>query len=340
MDRDEWFETRTYSHHDFEDIGRLVELKRRQGLSVSVCLPTLNTAATVGGTLRVFRTELVERYPLIDQLCIIDSRSTDGTLEIAASEGAEIFFDDEILPGMKPASGKGEALWKSLFVLEGDIIAWIDSDIENIHPRFAYGLIGPLLADPDIGYVKGFYERPLKAGKLVRPSGGGRVTELTVRPMLNLFYPELAGLIQPLSGEYAGRRSVLESVPFFTGYGVETGLLLDIRKQYGLEALAQTDLEVRVHNNQSIDSLSKMSFGIMQALFRRLEDDGKIVVKTKLETVYNTLRRQDGEYIKEQSSVEVIERPPMASIPEYRARQARRPRSGEENERGQFQGKT
>jgi len=158
-----------------------------------------------------------------------------------------------------------------------------------------------------------------------------------VRPMLNLFYPELAGLIQPLSGEYAGRRSVLESVPFFTGYGVETGLVLDIRKQFGLEALAQTDLEVRVHQNQSIDSLSKMSFGIMQALFRRLEDDGKIVVKTKTETVYNTIRRRDGKYVKEQSSVEVIERPPMASIPEYRARH---PRSGEENERGQFPGET
>lgn len=320
MDRDEWFGKRTFHHSEFADIGALVELKKKSGLKVSVCLPTLNTVETVGETLRVFRTELVERHPLIDQLCIIDSRSTDGTLEVAEEEGARIFFDDEILPGMEHATGKGEALWKSLFVLEGDIIAWIDSDIENIHERFAYGIIGPLLADPDIGYVKAFYERPLKEGGDLKPSGGGRVTELTVRPMLNMFYPDLAGIIQPLSGEYAGRRSVLESVPFFTGYGVETGLLIDIYNQFGLGALAQTDVEVRVHHNQEIESLSKMSFGILQALFRRLEDDGKVEVKSRLETVYNTVRRSGGEYVADRSEVRVIERPPMASIPEYRAR--------------------
>ncbi len=320
MDRVEWFGKRTFHHRDFADIGALVELKEKAGSKVSVCLPTLNTVGTVGATLRAFRTELVERYPLIDQLCIIDSRSTDGTLEAAEAEGAQIFFDDEILPGLTPAAGKGEALWKSLFVLEGDIIAWIDSDIENIHPRFAYGVIGPLLSDPDIGYVKGFYERPLNEGGELKPSGGGRVTELTVRPMLNMFYPDLAGLIQPLSGEYGGRRSVLESVPFFTGYGVETGLLIDIYDRYGVEAIAQTDLEVRVHHNQGIESLSKMSFGILQALFRRLEDDGKVSVKTPPQTVYNTVRRSGGEYVEERSEVRVIERPPMASIPEYRER--------------------
>lgn len=319
-EREEWFKERTYHHREFADIGRLVDIKEEQGIRISVCLPTLNTVETVGEILRVFRTELVERHPLIDQLCIIDSRSTDGTPETAESEGAEVFFDDEILPELEPAAGKGEALWKSLFVLEGDIIAWVDSDIENIHPRFAYGLIGPVLTEPEIGYVKGFYERPLKQDGAIRPMGGGRVTELAVRPMLNLFYPDLAGLIQPLSGEYAGRRSVLDSVPFFTGYGVETGLVLDIYKKFGLEALAQTDLEVRVHHNQSIESLSKMSFGIMQAMFRRLEDDGKLSLKTAPETVYNTIRCQGDERVLEQSSVKVIERPPMASIPEYRAR--------------------
>jgi glucosyl-3-phosphoglycerate synthase len=320
MDRDEWFGKRTFDHRDFADIGALLELKEKSGSKVSVCLPTLNTGGTVGAILRAFRTELVERYPLIDQLCIIDSHSTDGTLEAAEAEGAQVFFDDEILPGLEPATGKGEALWKSLFVLEGDIIAWIDSDIENIHPRFAYGVIGPLLADPDIGYVKGFYERPLKEGGELKPAGGGRVTELTVRPMLNMFYPELAGLIQPLSGEYAGRRSVLESVPFFTGYGVETGLLIDIYDRYGVGAIAQTDLEVRIHHNQDLGSLSKMSFGILQALFRRLEDDRKVTVKSPPETVYNTVGRSGGRYFWERAEVRVIERPPMASIPEYKAR--------------------
>lgn len=324
MDREEWFDKNTFHHRDFADVDRLVELKRRRGLKVSVCLPTLNTAPTVGEILRVFRTELVERRPLIDQLSVIDSRSTDGTVEIARAEGAEVFFDDEILPGVEPATGKGEALWKSLFALDGDLIVWVDSDIENIHPRFVYGLVGPLLADASIGYVKGFYERPIKEDGVTRPTGGGRVTELTVRPFFNLFYPELACLVQPLSGEYAGRRDVLESVPFFTGYGVETGLLLDIHAAYGLGSLAQTDLEVRVHDNQDIHSLSKMSFGIMQTLFDRLAGDGTLVLKRRPGTFYNTIRkREDGVYSAEGSTIKVVERPPMASVAEYRERRGR-----------------
>lgn len=312
-----WFEERTYSHIDFADIGRLVELKREQGLTISVCLPTLNVARTVGEIVRVFRTELVERHPLIDQLAIVDSRSTDGTIEAAKAEGAQVIFDDEILPGLEPASGKGEALWKSLFALTGDIIAWVDSDIENIHPRFAYGLVGPLLADPDVGYVKAFYERPLREGGVTKPGGGGRVTELAVRPVLNLFYPELSGLMQPLSGEYAGRRSVLESIPFLTGYGVETGMLIDIRGRFGLRALAQVDLERRVHHNQPLASLSKMSFGILQALFRKLDEDGKLSLKSEPGTVYNTFKREGDGYAIVPATIEVIERPPMKSFPEY-----------------------
>ena len=313
-----WFGKRTYHHSRYADIGRLVEAKEAQGLKVSVCLPTLNVADTLREELRVFRTELVERFPLIDQLCIIDSRSTDGTLEIAEEEGAQVFFDDEILPGIEPASGKGEALWKSLFALEGDIIVWVDSDISNIHPRFVYGLVGPLLEDPAVGYVKAFYERPLTQDGVSKPSGGGRVTELTVRPLFNLFYPELAGLIQPLSGEYAGRRSVLESVPFFTGYGVEAGLLIDILRKYGQDALAQVDVEVRVHHNQPIESLSRMSFGIMQTIFKRLAHDGKLELKVEPRTVYNTFRRSGDEYAIVESDISVVEHPPMASIPEYR----------------------
>jgi glucosyl-3-phosphoglycerate synthase len=324
-DLESWFEKRTYNHHDFADIDRLVELKGQSGRSISVCLPTLNVAETLGKSLRVFREELVERHPLIDQLCIIDSRSTDGTLDIAEDEGAEIFFDDEILPGMPHAAGKGEALWKSLVVLEGDIIVWVDSDIENIHPRFVYGLVGPLLQEPDIGYVKAFYQRPIKRDGVLQPTGGGRVTELTVRPMFNMFYPELSGLIQPLSGEYAGRRDILESVPFFTGYGVESGLLLDISSRYGMDAIAQVDMEVRIHNNQQIDALSKMSFGILQALFKRLADDGKVDVRTDPRTVYNMIRHGEDGYTLEGVEVSVVERPPMTSIPEYaeaRKRQA------------------
>jgi glucosyl-3-phosphoglycerate synthase len=318
LDREQWFKERTFHHEQFADIGRLVLFKQEQGLKISVCLPTLNVASTIGECLRVFRSELIERYPLIDQLCIIDSRSTDGTLDIASEEGAEIFFDDEILPGMPPASGKGEALWKSIFAMDGDIIVWVDSDIENIHPRFVYGLVGPLLAEPDIGYVKAFYQRPLQREGVLQPSGGGRVTELTVRPMLNLFYPDLAGLVQPLSGEYAGRRKVLESVPFFTGYGVESGLLLDILREFGLGALAQVDLDVRVHHNQDLPSLSKMSFGILQAIFKRLAENGKLDLKVEPSTVYNTFKLTDEGYRLEHADLSVVERPPMISMPEYR----------------------
>ncbi len=314
----DWFERRTFHHDDYSDVGRLVDLKEARGRTVSVCLPTLNVAPTLGRILRTFREELVDKYRLIDQLCVIDSRSTDGTVEIARQEGAGVFFDDEILAGLPGASGKGEALWKSIFALEGDIIVWVDSDIENIHPRFVYGLVGPLLEDPAIGYVKAFYERPIKREGVLQPSGGGRVTELTVRPLFNLFYPELSGLVQPLSGEYAGRRDVLESVPFFTGYGVESGLLLDISRKYGMDAIAQVDLDVRVHDNQSIDSLSKMSFGIMQAVFRRLEDDGKLSLTCEPGTVYNTVRRSGGVYSIEPVEVPIVERPSMADVEEYR----------------------
>jgi glucosyl-3-phosphoglycerate synthase len=319
-DLDSWLAKHTYSHLQFADIERLVEIKRERGLTVSVCLPTLNTADSVGETLRVFRTELVERCPLIDQLAVIDSHSTDGTIDICRAEGAEVFFDDEIAPEVEPATGKGEALWKSLFVLDGDIICWVDSDIENIHPRFAYGLVGALLSNPEIGYVKAFYERPIRSEGVLQPSGGGRVTELTVRPVLNLFYPDLTGLIQPLSGEYAGRRDVLESVPFFTGYGVETGLLLDIYRRYGLDALAQVDLEVRIHHNQPLPSLSKMSFGIMQAVFKRLEADGMLAMKADPRTVYNSIERTDGAYAVRQVPVSVVERPPAITMPSYEKR--------------------
>jgi len=315
---EQWFENRTFHHRDFADVGRLVEQKKEQGLTISVCLPTLNVRSTVGTILRVLRMELIDRFPLIDQLAVIDSRSTDGTLEIAKAERAEIFFDDEILPGLEPASGKGEALWKSIHALSGDIIVWVDSDIENIHPRFVYGLVGPLLENPGVSYVKAFYRRPLRAGNVSQPEGGGRVTELVVRPALNLFYPELAGLIQPLSGEYAGRRSTLESVPFLTGYGVETGLLIDIFNQFGLDSIAQVDLEVREHHNQTLDALSRMSFGIMQGIFRHLDEDGKIELKDEPATVYNAVRRKGNRYEIEPVSISVVQRPPMETIPDYK----------------------
>lgn len=321
MDVGRWFEERTYHHKDFGNIPKLIDLKRKQGLKVSVCLPTLNSSATVGLILRIFKEILVEEYPLIDELAIVDSRSTDDTVEIAEHWGVPVFYDDEYLKDLTPGTGKGEALWKSLYFLKGDIVCWVDSDIENVHPRFVYGPVGALLAHEDVGYVKGFYSRPLKKGDVVREGGGGRVTEILARPFLNLFYPDLAGFIQPLSGEYAGRREVLESVPFFTGYGVETGLLIDILAGFGLMSMAQVNLDKRVHTNQSTKALGRMSFGIMQAAFMRLDHDRKIELLAETHPTMKLIKRKGDDYFLEDFGVEVVERPPMNSIKEYAKQQ-------------------
>jgi glucosyl-3-phosphoglycerate synthase len=209
-------------------------------------------------------------------------------------------------------------LWKSLYALKGDIIIWIDTDIRNIHPRFVYGLIGPLLMRKGIQYVKGFYRRPLQEGGKLKAGGGGRVTELTARPLLNLFYPELSGLVQPLAGEYAGRRQALERVPFFTGYGVETGLLIDMLENFGLRAIAQVDLEERIHRNQPLRSLSKMSFAIIQVVMQRLEGHHKLRLLEDINKTMKLIRYEPRRFYLEVEEIGVRERPPMITIPEYR----------------------
>ena len=217
-------------------------------------------------------------------------------------------------------SGKGEALWKSLLVTRGDIIVWVDTDIVNIHPRFVYGIIGPLLLNPQVQFVKGFYRRPLKVGYKMEAGGGGRVTELTARPLLNLFYPELSGVIQPLAGEYAGRREALERVPFFSGYGVETGLLIDIYERYGLNAIAQVDLLERIHHNQRLEALSKMSFAIIQTIFRKLENRFESAVLEDVNRSMKLIRYNNKGYFLEVEEIAERERPPMVEVDEYQAR--------------------
>lgn len=272
----------------------------------------------MGDILRSIREELVERNPLVDELAVVDSRSTDRTCEIASSEGAKIIFDDEVLPSFEPkAHGKGEALWKSVFALKGDIICWIDSDIRNFHPRFVYGLCGPLIMSTNIGFVKGFYRRPLFEGGVLKNTGGGRVTELVARPMINLFYPELSCLIQPLSGEYAGRREILENVPFFTGYGVEIGLVLDIYRKFGLEKFAQVDLDSREHFNQPVEALGRMSFEIYLVMLKRLKEDGKLDLKVQPGKVYNRVVKRKEGFSVESFKFEVFERPPAREVPGY-----------------------
>jgi glucosyl-3-phosphoglycerate synthase len=228
-----------------------------------------------------------------------------------------VYIHQELLPEMPPREGKGEALWKSLLVTRGDILLWIDTDIVNIHPRFIYGILGPLLQNPRIQFVKGFYRRPLKVGKKTQAGGGGRVTELTARPLINLFYPELSGIIQPLSGEYGARRSFLEQVPFFSSYGVETGLLIDAYEKHGLSAIAQVDLLERVHHNQPLEALSKMSFILLQAFLRKLEKRyGQLLVEDVNKSM-KLIRQKSGVYFLDIEEIIEAERPPIMEIPTY-----------------------
>ncbi len=213
--------------------------------------------------------------------------------------------------------GKGENLWKSLYALEGDIIVWVDADISNISPKFVYGLIGPLLEDSQIGYVKAFYERPIRLREGIAPSGGGRVTEILVRPLFSLFYPELARLIQPLSGEYAGRRSLLEKLSFSVGYGVELGHLIDIAELFGVDVLAQVDLDLRIHRNQSTGSLGKMSFGILNSFLSRIEKYKNISIREGPEKFHISLETEKEEHKVVTTEISAIERPPITEIAEY-----------------------
>ncbi|HET9557124.1 MAG TPA: glucosyl-3-phosphoglycerate synthase [Actinomycetota bacterium] len=321
LDTWEWFGNRTFHHSQFEPLAKLRAAKERLGLSVSVCLPTRDEAATVGGIVRNLRRNLHERARLVDEIVVMDAGSRDDTVAIARAEGAKVFFEHEVLPGEGPGSGKGEALWKSLHACEGDLICWVDADIRNFPARFVYGLLGPLLLDPDIQYVKAFYDRPIRERNALRATGGGRVTELLARPLINLLWPELAGIVQPLSGEYAGRRETLEQVPFFSGYGVELGLLVDIAARFGVDAIAQVDLDRRVHRNQDMQALGRMSFGILQAAFLRLAEEGRSVPGNFATTLVQ-FSNELVEYQPEPREIVTSRRPPIVTVDDYRRRRA------------------
>lgn len=312
-----WIDKNTYHHSKFQDLKSLVAEKKRKNLTISLCLPTLNEEKTIGKELIIFRSELMERYPLIDEIAVIDSGSDDNTIEVAKNFGADTYLSSDILPELGKKMGKGENLWKAIYQLKGDIIVYVDADISNIHPRFVYGLVAPLIKREEVKYVKAFYDRPLALSGSVRASGGGRVTEILVRPLFSLFFPELTAIIQPLSGEYAVRREVLENIAFPIGYGVETSHLIDVYTRFGLEAFAQTDLDKRVHENKPTQALGKMSFGILQTFLKRVKALDMFDA-THYETMLRQFQAQNDHY--EQKVIEIIEeeRPPMIEIDAYR----------------------
>ncbi len=319
-----WVKSNTFHHSDFSDLDELVRLKREKKLKISLAFPTLNEESTIVQEIRVMKDFLQDRFPLLDEIAVIDSGSTDATREVAHQAGADVYLASEYLSQYGFISGKGENLWKSLYLLKGDILVWIDADISNIHPKFVYGVVGPLLRDDKLGYVKAFYERPLKVGDKLRRIGGGRVTEILVRPLLSNFYPELSGLVQPLSGEYAGRRKILEAVPFRVGYGVEVCLLIDLYERYGLESLAQVDLDRRVHRNRRIDELSRMSFVILHSVLTRLKEQEIISANKDIERTYHQVKLRGGRIRLRRDEFNLIERPPMITIKEYREKWEKR----------------
>jgi len=312
-----WFGESNFHHAEFGDLRRLVQLKEKQGITVSLVLPTLNEEETVGPIVRRAMREMVGRIPLLDEVLVIDSASNDRTREIAEAEGARVVQHPDVLPRYGSFRGKGEALWKSLFETTGDIVVWADTDVRNWHHRMVYGTLGPLLHEPRLQYVKGYYQRPIVQEGVLKEGGGGRVTELVARPLINLFFPELSGLIQPLSGEYAGRRALLESIPFFTGYAVEIGHLIDAAERHGIEGLGQVDLERRVHRNQELEGLSRMSFVILQAVMKRLEERRKVRLFAELGSTMKLPRSGRGRLSLEVIELADQERPPMIRIPEY-----------------------
>lgn len=307
-----------------------LQLLRAKGdTTISVVIPARNEETTVGAIVSTIRHYLMDRVPLVDDLVVVDSRSTDDTAAVASAAGARVVSQDRMTQGLPHMTGKGDALWAGLAAVTGDLVAFVDADLREFSPHFVTGLLGPLLADPSVAFVKGFYHRPLVGATGVEQDGGGRVTELMARPLFNLFWPELAGFIQPLAGEYAGRREVLERVPFVSGYGVETAMLIDLLELVGLDALAQVDLGERLHRHQDTEALGRMSAQILYTVWSRLYRQGRVtsdVPETSLLTQFRRGGGPDRPHLEREvvvSDVSVQERPPLIQLTDLmRRRQA------------------
>ncbi len=295
-----------WRHDDFRPAD-LAAAKAERGLTVSVCLPARNEEATVGHIVATVRRTLMEEIPLVDEVLVLDDGSTDSTAAVASWEGARVVGVQDVLPETGSGSGKGNAMWKSLDAAAGDILCWLDADIRNFGAHFVSGLLGPLLTQPEIAFVKGFYRRPLHD----QPNGGGRVTELMARPLISTLFPQLARFVQPLSGEYAGRRDALETLPFVEGWGVELALIIDVVERFGIASTAQVDLGVREHRNRTLAELGPQATAILVTALRRAG-----LVSDRADAA--ELVRFTDDFEPEAIAIEVRERPPINTVPGYR----------------------
>lgn len=304
------FQVHVHGDFDAEDLARR---KRDSGLTASVVIPALNEERTVAEVAGTLRRTLLDEVGLLDEIVVVDADSTDGTAEAARGAGARVVRQSEVLPSAGTAPGKGEALWKGLAATSGDLVVFVDADILDIGPRFVTGLLGPLLTDPAIEFTKATYDRPLQVGDELQASGGGRVTELLARPLIATFWPELNWLAQPLSGEYAGRRPLLESLPFVRGYGIELAMLVDIVERHGADVIAQVDLGRRIHEHQTIGALGRMATEILHVAVDRLARQGRLVLTDPLaHTLLQPVRDGAGALGMDAHQVKPSERPPLA----------------------------
>jgi glucosyl-3-phosphoglycerate synthase len=258
-----WMSERSFHHSSYS--AERIAAEREQ--SVTVCLPARECGETVGGIVAALME--LRRAGAIDEIVVIDGSSKDATAEVAARAGATVFAEDALL-------GKGDAMWRALWVLDGELVCFLDADTEGFSAHFATGLLGPLVCEPDVSFVKAHYRRPMPGSGGPAGEGGGRVNHLTARPALALFYPQLAAIRQPLAGEVAARRDLLERLPFVTGYGVETAMLIDVWRAVGLEGIAQVDLDEHINRHQPLSALAPMAATVLATIAARLVQDGRL----------------------------------------------------------------
>lgn len=304
----DWLHTHTWSDREWS-LAQTVQRAQARGTTVSVILPALNEAATIGSIVAIIKRELMDASGLVSQLIVVDSGSIDDTAAIARNAGAEVITRESQHPHIPVVAGKGEAMWRGLAHATGDIVVFIDADLQSFNACYVVGLVAPLLHFPELQLVKAVYERPLLTGESVIPAGGGRVTELVARPLLNRFWPELAGVVQPLAGEYAARRSLLRQLAFPTGYGVETALLLDTYRRTGLDGIGQVDLGVRVHRHQSNRRLGIMAAEILDTLMRRVD-----TVTADQSAQITQFDRTPAGYVPRTYELEAVERPALDTL--------------------------
>ncbi len=324
IDAVEWFKHRSYDYRQFADLEAMERRKRELGLTVSAVLPCRNVAETVGAIIDEIHAvnERAAGHLLVDQILVVDADSADGTADVAASRGAEVYSENELLSHYGGAHGKGDAMWRSLSVARGDLVMYVDADTRVFKPQLVYGVLGPILYVPEVRFVKAAYRRPFKSYETVEVDGGGRVTELSAKPLFNLFYPELSGFVQPLAGEFVADKELFCSIPFLTGYAVETGIMVDVLKQVGLGAMAQVDLGTRQNRHQPLRDLSRMSYAVLRAVARRMRQEGRLNQPRDPDLPEQLFQFSDylhavatPEGLKLQEYVEeLVERPPIADV--------------------------